>query len=329
MSPLISVIIPTFNSEKYIKECIESVIKQTYSNWELIIVDDGSSDNTISIINSFKKEHNNLHFYKRTRVPKGANTCRNIGIHNSKGKYLIFLDSDDFLDSFCLAQRIKCMLSFPELHFGVFKTKLNMINGKIKIKSSLKTSDPLPNIIGLKHIWQTTGPIWKKSFLVKLNGFDEKYSRLQNIDLDFRALTFEGVKYKLFCEERADHIHKEGLKNLDSIFWGKASSSVELFLIQLINWLSISRRNNKYKMFLNRAAWNYLLYWWRSNSNKKIDFFIFFLKTNEVFSYRETIFIKIVLFLNELTFINYSVFRKFIDHMIRTVKHFREPNFNG
>lgn len=263
MSLLISIIIPTFNSEKYIKECIESVIKQTYSNWELIIVDDGSCDNTIEIVSTFEHNHENIHLIKRTSLPKGANKCRNIGIYNSKGIYLIFLDSDDYLEPFCLSQRVDNVLKYSTLNIAIFKTKLlNMESGELKIKSELKISDPIPYIISLKHVWQTTAPIWKKKFIVKIGMFNEKYERLQNIELDFRAISNNNVKYKLFSNQKADYVHREYHKELGTNFWKKATISVEFFINDLIPFL---KKNSEYKKFFRRTIWNYTQYSYNAN----------------------------------------------------------------
>lgn len=91
---LISVIIPTYNAEKYILETINSVKSQTYQNWEMIIVDDCSKDNTVEII---KKEAKNDSRIKLIQLSQncGAAIARNTAIRNAKGKYIAFLDSDD------------------------------------------------------------------------------------------------------------------------------------------------------------------------------------------------------------------------------------------
>lgn len=92
MSDMISIIMPSYNSEKYIKKSIESVIKQTYIFWELIIIDDCSSDNTINIISEFKDER--IRLIQNTEN-SGAAISRNKGLKLAKGKYVAFLDSDD------------------------------------------------------------------------------------------------------------------------------------------------------------------------------------------------------------------------------------------
>ena len=89
----VSVIIPMYNSSKYIKECVQSVLNQTYKNVELIIVDDMSSDNSVEIVEQFKDDR-----IKLIKLSKnvGAALARNKGIDNATGEYICFLDSDDY-----------------------------------------------------------------------------------------------------------------------------------------------------------------------------------------------------------------------------------------
>ncbi len=88
---MISVIIPTYNRGYIIKRAIDSVINQTFDDWELIIVDDGSDDNTNEIVNDYKDDRIK---YIRNRDRKGACYSRNLGMQNAMGEYFCFLDSD-------------------------------------------------------------------------------------------------------------------------------------------------------------------------------------------------------------------------------------------
>ena len=94
MDNLVSIITPAFNSAKYISETIQSVLNQTYDNWELLIVDDGSLDNTVDIVKRFTKQDNRIHLY-RLKSNSGPAVSRNKGITEAKGQYIAFLDADD------------------------------------------------------------------------------------------------------------------------------------------------------------------------------------------------------------------------------------------
>ena len=105
----VSVITPNFNRANTLPGTIESVIAQTCDHWEMIIVDDGSTDESFSIISGFAECDSRIKAFKRHRMPKGPSTCRNIGAEKAAGKYLVFLDSDDLLAEHCLSQRIEMM----------------------------------------------------------------------------------------------------------------------------------------------------------------------------------------------------------------------------
>ena len=89
---LVSIIMPAFNSAGYICESIDSVLAQTYAEWELWVVDDGSTDNTAEVVKKFKDRR--IHYVKQA-TNKGVAAARNSGIEKSQGRFLAFLDSDD------------------------------------------------------------------------------------------------------------------------------------------------------------------------------------------------------------------------------------------
>ena len=97
-NPLISIIIPTFNRAHYIQETLDSILNQTYINWECIIIDDGSEDNTQEVLAKYLKKDVRFQFHIRPENrPKGANSCRNYGFELSKGDLIKWFDSDDIM----------------------------------------------------------------------------------------------------------------------------------------------------------------------------------------------------------------------------------------
>lgn len=91
---LVSIIMPAYNAEKYIEEAIQSVLKQTYTNWELIITDDKSTDDTEKIIKKYQDQDKRIKLYALSKN-QGVANARNIAIQNAEGRYIAFLDSDD------------------------------------------------------------------------------------------------------------------------------------------------------------------------------------------------------------------------------------------
>ena len=107
-SPLISVIVPTYNAELFLDETLESVLSQTYENWECIIVNDGSTDNTEKIAKKWCERDTRFRYiYKKNG---GLSSARNCGIKESKAKYIAFLDADDILTFDSLEIRINVLI---------------------------------------------------------------------------------------------------------------------------------------------------------------------------------------------------------------------------
>lgn len=97
MNDLISVIVPVYNVEKYLEQCVDSIINQTYTNLEIILVDDGSIDNSPQICDDYASIDSRIRVYHKKNG--GLSDARNIGISKTNGKYITFIDSDDFVDS--------------------------------------------------------------------------------------------------------------------------------------------------------------------------------------------------------------------------------------
>jgi teichuronic acid biosynthesis glycosyltransferase TuaG len=107
INKLVSIITPSYNSAKFIKQCIESVIAQTYTNWEMLIVDDYSADNSLQILKKYNDKRIQLIELDKN---VGASESRNVAIRKAKGKYIAFLDSDDLWEP----QKLEKQISFME-----------------------------------------------------------------------------------------------------------------------------------------------------------------------------------------------------------------------
>ena len=126
INKLISIIIPTYNVENYISRGLESCINQTYKNIEIIVVDDGSIDNTCKVVEEYIKKDNRIFLYKKDN--SGVSATRNLGIHKAKGDYCIYLDSDDWLND----SAIEILVNNIDDNDLVMCSYSNYINGEIK-----------------------------------------------------------------------------------------------------------------------------------------------------------------------------------------------------
>ncbi|MDY2891293.1 MAG: glycosyltransferase family 2 protein [Succinivibrio sp.] len=117
--PLVSIIVPVYNTEAYLRECLDSVYSQTFKDFEIICVNDGSPDNSINILNEYKQKFTNFRYFNQSN--QGLSTTRNNGIKQALGKYILPLDSDDILEKNCVKRLVDaletgvCDIATPEV----------------------------------------------------------------------------------------------------------------------------------------------------------------------------------------------------------------------
>jgi len=129
-NPLVSVLMTAYNRENYIGEAIESVINSSYQNWELIIVDDSSKDNTVGVSNSYAARDGRIKVYKN-EINLGDYVNRNKVASYATGVYLKYLDSDDLIFPWSLSVMVACMEKYPDAAMGVSQNAGNIIYPKI------------------------------------------------------------------------------------------------------------------------------------------------------------------------------------------------------
>ena len=125
--PLVSIILPVYNAHAYLKECIESIIDQTYQNWELLIINDGSTDNSEQIILPFLKNGLAIKYIKQENNA-GITHCLNTAIAQSQGKYIARMDADDLMVSIRLKQQVSYMEEHVDV--GVLGSAVEFIDEK-------------------------------------------------------------------------------------------------------------------------------------------------------------------------------------------------------
>lgn len=157
----ISVIVPVYNAEKYIEECINSVLSQTYQNFELILINDGSPDKSGQICNKSAKQYSNIKVYHKQNG--GVSSARNMGIEKSSGEWILFLDADDKLYNQCLETCINIVQqhNLDMLQFWHSRSK--------RFKENIYRQ-PLPSDVFLKKRFNVCiGGSFFKSSLIKSN----------------------------------------------------------------------------------------------------------------------------------------------------------------
>lgn len=195
---MISIIIPVYNRPKLVAECLDSVLAQTNPNWECIVVDDGSTDNTWEVLEDYAKRDNRIRIFKRDREPKGAPTCRNIGATLARGKLILFFDSDDILFPYAIDQKIKWMNTHTDVDCGVCQ-QINIDtrgNNKIWYRSIEDTAENyLIRLLTFQTAFSTHSVVWRKSAYIKSSKWDESLKSYQDPPLHAKSI-LRGLKFK-------------------------------------------------------------------------------------------------------------------------------------
>ncbi|RKR07169.1 teichuronic acid biosynthesis glycosyltransferase TuaG [Maribacter vaceletii] len=177
--PLVSIITPSYNSEEFIAETINSIICQTYPNWELIIIDDASIDKTIDILHEFANKDSRIK-YLRNEKNSGAAITRNKGLDNAQGRFIAFIDSDDIWSKSKLEKQVNFMIdnnipiSFTS--YSLINEKSVSLNKTIRSVPSIDYNGYLKNtIIGMSTAMIDTNIVSKDFRFVNIRTRQDTY----------------------------------------------------------------------------------------------------------------------------------------------------------
>ncbi|MBA2857947.1 glycosyltransferase involved in cell wall biosynthesis [Methanococcus maripaludis] len=187
-NPTVSVIMPNYNNEKYLPEAIESIVKQTYENFEFIIIDDCSTDDSWDIIQNYAKKDNRIKAFKNEHNLKIVKTRnRGFDLMSPDSKYIAIFDSDDI----SMPERLEKQVAFLEKNpdYGLIGSHTYIINENSKIIGYRKYETNLKKIIKnmvKKNQFAQPSVMIRKSVLDEVGFYDEKYTRCQDYELWFR-----------------------------------------------------------------------------------------------------------------------------------------------
>lgn len=201
----VSIITPNYNRADLIKETAASIFSQTSPDWEWVVVDDGSTDESLEVMRGFAAKDYRVKIFERNSQPKGAAACRNIAINNCSGNYLIFLDSDDILASFCIEQRLKAVEEHPDNDFLIFPLLLfkNKPDDMGLLWNVENDTDDLTRVMIGDPICQGSGTIWKKQSFIEIGKWDESLLLWQDVELHLRTFLQE-LKYRKLMDLAPD-----------------------------------------------------------------------------------------------------------------------------
>jgi glycosyltransferase involved in cell wall biosynthesis len=215
--PLVSVIMAAYNAEKYITESIQSVLEQTYTNWELVVVNDGSIDKTESKIYAFDDPR--IRYFSQINL--GVSAARNTALRNIKGNYFCMLDADDLLTPNSLKARIDKMLSAPEAEFvdGTVIVKNSSLDKVLKKFQFSYYGDPTKSLVRLDGNC-FFGPSWMiKKIPEKKYLFDESITHGEELML-YLSLSenavYTTVDEPVLVYRKSDNSAMSNLKGLET-----------------------------------------------------------------------------------------------------------------
>lgn len=191
MKPLISIIVPIYNVENYITECIESVLKQSYRNFELLLVNDGSLDNSGEICESYLLKDNRIKFINKKNG--GLSDARNAGMRQAKGEYISFLDGDDFMSNDALEKIVNSLTIHKGLDMLTCAHMTQDPEGEKKLAPLpyASTSEPLDKdefLTSLIESPTTYWGSWKSIYrrkVIENNSLEFKFNLIGAEDCDF------------------------------------------------------------------------------------------------------------------------------------------------
>lgn len=279
---VISIIIPTYNRVDLLRETLDSVRAQTYANWEAIVVDDCSSDDTETYVSEIEAEEPRVRYLRRQGDQGNANVCRNQGLAAANGEYVVFLDSDDLIMPDCLERRIAIMERNLDLDFAVFPA-MKFVDSPDEPTGTFgewNGTGDLDRLLRLNWPIQTTGPIWRSGVFDRIGTWDERLPSWQDWEFILRAIAL-GAKYLRFPdhdyyfrvkrhEEKTSHIQFRSESHLlaavdmlDRVYEllserGLLSADRRTFLSRIYLRLALSMFNNEKGLAGARHVWGHV-----------------------------------------------------------------------
>lgn len=250
----ISFIVPIYNSEQYLSDCISSILRQTYENWELLLIDDGSIDNTSNICKRFVELDNRISYYRKEN--EGVSIARNYGINRATKEFLCFVDSDDYLDSnFCVSALSHIDNGVSLVAFGMKRVYPNGTEEIVpnRIKSGMYRIKEIENIIiddgtFSGFTFHSACSTLFRSSIIKDNNISF------NIELSYNEDGLFVTEYLLNCYEALIFVdfsftpysyrvnQKSASNNLDLNVYGNNTKIIESVLSKYVDCNSLSEQ---------------------------------------------------------------------------------------
>lgn len=208
-TPKLSVVIPCFNKEEYLIKMIGCIKKQTFTDWELILVDDGSTEESFNQIHNFVSADNRIRHIRRNRLPKNGDTCRNIGMEMAKGEYILIFDADDLISDTCFENRISFMEEHLDSDYATFPSG-TFVDGREDVMEHRENNnvghDILENLLRAKYPFTVWANIYRRSSLNCIK-WDENVYVYQDFDFMVQC-ALANLKHEWALEYEDDYFYR-------------------------------------------------------------------------------------------------------------------------
>ena len=268
---MVSIIIPTFNYGKFLTDTLQSVKNQSYKDWECIVIDDGSMDNTRDVVNNFVVSDNRFKYIYQAN--EGVSSARNAGIKESVGHFIQFLDGDDLLQEDKIKSQVDAFTNYPNIDIVYNEVRFFDDGNQAQLRTSLNGDKPdnwMPKLStkGTEIVKQFSkinflvmnSPLTKKSVFTKVGFFDESMKALE--DWDFWMRCALGNCYFYFNEQK---------NSLALVRVHKGSLSTEKTLMAKGNFMFLEHtltHNNCKQKFKIILVLKYIELYWNSVFSK-------------------------------------------------------------
>ena len=283
----VSVIIPVYNVEKYLRECLNSVYSLDLSNKEIIIINDGSTDSSVDIVNEYKNKYND-----KTKIisqkNQGLAEARNTGIKNSTGEYILFVDSDDFIEpieaeeffNFAVEKKVDILIGNYREYYGknkIIDKEFYKINKNVKKEGMFYIENGFKNNCFEVVVWRN---LYNRECLLKNNLFFKK--GLLHEDNLFTPMVFYYATKTRYYNKKFYFYRKN---NFSSIMQTKSKKNYEHMLYIINELLKFKDMNGLDNRYFNRLILGMYLSILRQGKYKNEDIFNKLKKIN--FNFRE------------------------------------------
>lgn len=260
ISYTLAIIIPNWNGGVKLECMLKSILKNTYEDFNVFVVDDQSTDNSLDVLRRFSLQDDRIHYTVRDRAPKGGQTCRNIGATLAQSaKYMIFFDNDDIVAPYCFTQRVTYMDEHPNLDMAVFPA-MNFNETPCDLGLAARSWGSCYMDDSLRAFFRRTLPmvgwtnIYRTSSYQRLClSWDEKIKVFQDTDFNVQSI-IKGIRFDYAIDKedskiKADYYYRSNVnsKSVSQKLSSADSFDSNIYLVhKVIDSMSSSFRN-KYK----------------------------------------------------------------------------------